>query len=64
MRSVLSQPLQARLDRITARGFQEEGGFLQRLALYVCSCSMAPGPSCPRILPSWPAAPCACQPLL
>lgn len=49
-RSVLSQPLQAHLDRVTARGSREEEGFLQRPALYVCSCSMAPGPSCPCIL--------------
>ena len=61
-RSVLSQLPQARLDRISARGSREEEGFLQHPSLYVCSCSVAPGPSCPHILPSWPAAPCAFSP--
>ena len=61
-RSVLSQLPQARLDRVTARGSREEKGFLQCPTLYVCSCSVAPRPSCPHILPSWPVAPCGFSP--
>lgn len=63
MRSVLSQPLQARLDRITARGFQEEGRIL------ATSC-----PVCMQLqYGTWSKLPphpsllacgfCACQPL-